>query len=186
MIPIHLDPQYARIALIGRSALTVRRLAWLRAGRAEPDVWSDDPIAELTESAAGSLQLGLPGADVIASYHAIWIADLEPDVAAGLAGLARAAGVLVNVEDVLAYCDFHTPAVERRGLLTLSAGTGGASPAAARVAREQLARAFPPVWGQALAEISAAREALRATGAGPSVVAADARTRLAAFGLLAE
>jgi precorrin-2 dehydrogenase/sirohydrochlorin ferrochelatase len=90
---------------------------------------------------------------------------------------------LVNVEDVVPLCDFHTPAVVRRGKLTLAVGTGGASPAVARVARERLEAAFPPGWGEALDEIAEARARLRADGASFDTLSADARRRLSERGL---
>jgi precorrin-2 dehydrogenase/sirohydrochlorin ferrochelatase len=182
MIPIHLDPQLVSIALIGRAALTVRRLAWLRDGGAEPDVWSDAPSAGLSGAAPGLIPR-LPDADSLAGYGAIWIADLELPVAQELAAMARAQAILVNVEDVLPLCDFHTPALVRRGRLTVSAGTGGASPALARAARQTIARAFPEDWADALEDVAAARTALRAGGAGIGAVMEDAQARLARRGL---
>lgn len=50
----------------------------------------------------------------------------------------RAAGVLVNSADDSARCDFFLPAVIRRGDLAIAVSTGGASPALARVMREEL------------------------------------------------
>lgn len=182
MIPVYLDPAAVRIALIGRGPLAVRRLAWLEAGGAKPEVWSDAPSSEL--SALTDVRLGLPTQNKLKGYHAIWIADLPADVAAKLASVARAAGVLVNVEDVPAYCDFHTPAVVRRGKLTLAAGTGGASPAVARAAREQLQAAFPEAWAAALDEIAEARASLRSEGAGFDALVADAKARLTQHGLV--
>ncbi|MGH6951967.1 MAG: precorrin-2 dehydrogenase/sirohydrochlorin ferrochelatase family protein, partial [Vitreimonas sp.] len=93
------------------------------------------------------------------------------------------AGVLVNVEDVVDLCDFHTPAVARRGGLTLTAATGGASPAVARIARERLEAVFPPQWGEALDEVARARQTLRSAGADGDTLAADARRRLKNHGL---
>jgi precorrin-2 dehydrogenase/sirohydrochlorin ferrochelatase len=184
MIPLYLDPAHARIALIGRDELAVRRLAWLVAGGAAPDVWSDAPSAAFAQAAGAHLRSGLPGGAELARYHAVWIADLPNDESEALAALCVSAGVLVNVEDVIALCDFHTPAVLRRGALTLAAGTGGASPAVARAARERLEDAFPEEWSHALDGIAKARAALRAQGAGPATLAADARARLAQHGLL--
>lgn len=182
MIPIYLDPAKARIALIGRGALASRRLRWLREGGAEPDVWSDHPSAELAAEAGSRLKTGLPVH--LMHYHAIWIADLPAEISDALAENARKANVLVNVEDVLEQCDFHTPAVVRRGRLTLTAGTGGASPAVARAAREQLEAAFPTDWARALDEIADARAALRARGASFDALVDDARSRLTAHGLI--
>lgn len=182
MIPIYLDPAAVRVALIGRSALCVRRLAWLKASGAEPDIWSDAPSPELV-AISDTIARRLPSGDEIKRYQAIWIADLPPEVARELADAARAVGVLVNVEDVPALCDFHTPAVTRRGRLTLAAGTGGASPAVTRAVRERLETTFPDVWGVALDEIADARTVLRSEGASVDALVEDARTRLARHGL---
>jgi precorrin-2 dehydrogenase / sirohydrochlorin ferrochelatase len=181
MIPIYLDPKAVRIALIGRGPLAVRRLAWLRAGGAEPDVWSDAPSEEL---AGATLLARLPDAAELKRYHLIWIADLPRERADAIALIAREAGVLVNVEDVSPLCDFHSPAVVRRGRLTLASGTGGASPAVSRAAREQLEASFPEAWGEALEEIAEARTALRSEGAGFDALVNDARARLAQHGLV--
>jgi precorrin-2 dehydrogenase/sirohydrochlorin ferrochelatase len=184
MIPVHLDPSLARIALIGRATLAVRRLRWLREGGAAPDIWSDAPSAELAAAAREERFEGrLPEAAELADYHAVWIADLPREAADRLVTAARAARVLVNVEDVVESCDFHTPAVVRRGRLTLTAGTGGASPAVARAAREQLEAAFPEAWAAALDEIARSRAGLREKGAAFDALVADARKRLADRGL---
>jgi precorrin-2 dehydrogenase/sirohydrochlorin ferrochelatase len=183
MIPIYLDPAQSRIALIGRGELAARRLTWLIGGGAAPDVWSDAPSAELEAAANGRLTNQLPNRTELERYHVAWIADLPRDQAEQVAGAAREAGVLVNVEDVVALCDFHTPAVLRRGRLTLAAATGGASPAVSRAARERLEAAFPPVWGKALEDIAEARTALRGAGADVEALAADARQRLTKHGL---
>jgi precorrin-2 dehydrogenase/sirohydrochlorin ferrochelatase len=182
MIPIYLDPAATRIALIGRDTLALRRLNWLRAAGAAPDVWSDAPSEVFAEAA--DLVQRLPTAEEIGAYHAVWIADLPRAEADVLAAAARARNVLVNVEDCLPLCDFHTPAVVRRGKLTLAAGTGGASPAVARAARERLEAAFAPNWETALDEIALARTALRERDAGFDALIADARERLAHHGLI--
>jgi precorrin-2 dehydrogenase/sirohydrochlorin ferrochelatase len=182
VIPINLDPANTRVALMGRDQLALRRLQWLRDGGASPDVWSDAPSAGL--SAAADVRQGAPQAEELAAYHAIWIADLPDGLATSIAQAARAAGVLVNVEDRTALCDFHTPAVVRRGQLTLTSATGGASPAVARAAREQLEKAFPPAWADALDDIAQARVRLRNANASFNTLIADARARLAQHELI--
>ena len=186
MIPLFLDPAKSRIALIGRGALAVRRLAWLETAGALPDVWSDAPSFELEAAAGARLKPRLPNASEVSRYHAVWVADLPREQAAPLAKAAREADVLVNVEDVIDLCDFHTPALVRRGKLTLAVGTGGASPAVARAARERLEEVFPETWAEALEEIAAARLTLRRRGARADALAADARARLARRGLSRE
>ena len=68
------------------------------------------------------------------------------DLARELAARARRLKVLVNVEDVLPLCDFHVPAIVRRGELLLTASTGGQVPGLARRLREALAEQFGPEW----------------------------------------
>ena len=51
---------------------------------------------------------------------------------------AEERNVLLNVVDVTPLCTFLAPAVSRRGVVTLAASTGGASPALARKFREVL------------------------------------------------
>ena len=143
--------------------------------------WSDAASDEL--AAACDVTPRLPARDDLTRYHAVWIADLLPGEAEPLVRAARDAKVLVNVEDQVTFCDFHTPAVVRRGKLTLAAGTGGASPAVARAAREQLEAAFPASWERALNEIAEARKALRERNASSNALIGDARARLARHGL---
>lgn len=183
MIPIYLDPAIVRVAIVGRGGLALRRLHWLRAAGATPEVWSDAPGVDLKEAAPDLIQR-LPAKKEIARYGAIWIGDLDIEQAQSLARTARAAGALVNVEDVISLCDFHTPAVVRRGRLTLAAGTGGASPAVARAARERLEAAFSSDWERAVEDVSQARLRLREEGADADALVADARARLAHHGLI--
>ncbi len=181
MIPLYLDPAALRIALIGRGQLAARRLTWLRDAGAEPHVWSDAPADDLP---AAEERRRLPQRHELAGYQIIWIAGLSEKEHAELAEVARAERVLVNVEDRIPLCDFHTPAVVRRGKLTLAAGTGGASPALARAVRERMEEAFPEEWAAALEEIALARTELRAQGASFGALIADARARLAEHGLI--
>jgi precorrin-2 dehydrogenase / sirohydrochlorin ferrochelatase len=183
MIPLHLDPAKARIALIGRAELAVRRLAWLRAGRADPAVFSDAPSEALRADAGPGLIERLPNTDDLAMHDIVWIADLPPDLAGPLYAQARAVKTIANVEDVLDQCDFHTPAVVRRGALLVSIGTGGASPAAAGAVRAAIEAAVPERWAELLDDIAAARAALKASGAGPAALKSDAQARISAAGL---
>jgi precorrin-2 dehydrogenase/sirohydrochlorin ferrochelatase len=183
MIPLFLDPAQVAIGLVGRGDLAVRRLDWLKAAGADPVVWSDAPSRALKAAAAERLVLHLPRPAEIARLQALWVADLPQDLAGPLAADARDVRVLVNVEDVLPLCDFHTPAVVRRGRMTVAIATGGASPAAAGVARERISAALPEVWAEALEDIAEARAALKAQGADMAALKADALARLAARGL---
>jgi siroheme synthase-like protein len=69
---------------------------------------------------------------------------------AAIAREARARGVLVNVVDDIPHCDLAAPAVVRRGDLVLAIGTGGVSPAVARLVRERLQDEFGAEWAEVL------------------------------------
>jgi siroheme synthase-like protein len=55
-------------------------------------------------------------------------------------------GVLLNVMDDPAHCDWAAPALVRRGPLTIAISTGGRSPALARRLREELEVRYGPEW----------------------------------------
>jgi precorrin-2 dehydrogenase/sirohydrochlorin ferrochelatase len=92
--------------------------------------------------------------------------------------------VLVNVEDVLPLCDFHVPAVVRRGELLLTASTGGTVPGLARALREWLAQSFGPEWSGRLKDLSAARARWRSDGLTMAQVSAKVRDLVAERGWL--
>jgi precorrin-2 dehydrogenase / sirohydrochlorin ferrochelatase len=162
MIPIVVDPKQSAMALIGRGEAAARRLQLLLEGGAEQiAVFSDAPSPRLAELAAHRLQRRLPPAADLARFALLWIADLPLAQAAPLARAARAGGCLVNVEDVVAFCDFHNPAQVRRGDLLLTVSTAGRSPGLAARIRARLARAFGPEWAERLERIGEQRTAWR-------------------------
>jgi precorrin-2 dehydrogenase/sirohydrochlorin ferrochelatase len=143
MIPLVFTPDRVRIGLAGGGAPAARRLAALRAGGAEPVLLAAGPAH-------------------LAGLHLLYIAGLDLAQAEPLAQAARAAGVLVNVEDVPALCDFHAVAEVRRGDLLMTVSTGGAAPGLAGVIRRALEALFPPAWAERVAEVAALRQDWRA------------------------
>ncbi len=103
----------------------------------------------------------LPDDADLARLRVLWIADLPLAEAVSLARRARALGVLVNVEDVIGWCDFHNPSVVRRGDLLLTVSTGGRSPGLAARIRRELALRFGPEWALRLERLGARRAAWR-------------------------
>ena len=133
MIPVIVDPKQVSIALVGRGRASERRLAQLLEGGAlRLSVFSDRRAAGLAARAGARLHRRLPEAKELAAFALLWIVDLPLAEAAPLARAARAAGCLVNVEDVAALCDFHNPAQVRRGDLLLTVSTGVGVPASRR------------------------------------------------------
>jgi precorrin-2 dehydrogenase/sirohydrochlorin ferrochelatase len=157
MIPIAIDPRLVPIALVGAGETLRRRADWLRQGGAEHlTVFSDEAGLQ------GVVQIArLPTSDEIAQFRIVWITGLSPEIAEPLGAAARAAGVLVNVEDYLPYCDFHTPALVRRGDLLVAISTAGKSPGLAMRLRSWLEGQLTEEWAERLETIARKRNAWR-------------------------
>jgi precorrin-2 dehydrogenase/sirohydrochlorin ferrochelatase len=165
MIPLIVDPKRVALGVVGRGRACGRRLEQLlQAGAEQLAVFSDAPSARLAARAGARLRWHLPAPDELEHLALLWIVDLPLADAKPLAGAARAAGCLVNVEDVIELCDFHNPAQVRRGDLLLTVSTGGRSPGLAARIRSELAGAFGPEWAERLNRIAARRTAWRRRG----------------------
>jgi precorrin-2 dehydrogenase/sirohydrochlorin ferrochelatase len=167
MLPLVLNPLTLKAGLAGRGPERDRRAALLAEAGVEarilPETVSDEVL--------GALQV-------------LFVAGLPEGEARDLAARARAKNVLVNVEDVLPLCDFHVPAIVRRGDLLLTASTGGQVPGLARALRESLADQFGPEWTTRLKELGLARAKWRSDGLSPSQVSQNVRDLIARMGWL--
>ncbi|MGG5891107.1 precorrin-2 dehydrogenase/sirohydrochlorin ferrochelatase family protein [Falsiroseomonas sp. HC035] len=109
--------------------------------------------------------------------------DAESD---WLAGQARRRGIPVNIEDVPRLCDFHVPAMVRRGRLLVTVSTNGAAPALSSALRMWLEEAFGPEWAGRLEEVALMRAALRAEGRDMGEVRRAVHAHLAAANWLGQ
>jgi precorrin-2 dehydrogenase/sirohydrochlorin ferrochelatase len=158
MLPLIFNQQHVKAGLAGQGEALARRAALLAEAGVEAQLLSSDA----SDAVLAPLQL-------------LFVAGLQESEARLLAGRARALGVLVNVEDVPLLCDFHVPAIVRRGDLLITASTGGSVPGLARRLREWLAEAFGPEWSGRLSTLSEARAGWRASGLGPAEVSQKLR-----------
>ena len=154
MLPIVLDPAAIVVGLVGQGGGLMRRLDLLERSGVQPRVFDGNT----------------PCNDVLTGLSVLFVAGLEEGSSRELAAAARALGVLVNVEDQPALCDFHVPASVHRGDLLLTVSTRGQSPALARLLREKLDREFGPEWSERVEELARKRLDWRGAGADPSSV----------------
>jgi precorrin-2 dehydrogenase/sirohydrochlorin ferrochelatase len=167
MIPIALDPRFARLAVAGNGLLALRRLRALRAaGALEALLFADAPVPELLEEAGLYRLPEMPNDADLRALHVIWVVDVAQSVAEDIAERARALNVLVNVEDQPGFCDFHSVAEVRRGDLLLTVSTNGAAPGLAGSIRRNLEVCFPDIWAERVSEIAALRAGWREEGLG--------------------
>jgi precorrin-2 dehydrogenase/sirohydrochlorin ferrochelatase len=164
VLPIILTPENSRIGLAGHGDAYQRRSALLTGA-------GIDPV------------LIAPGGD-LSGLKILFVAGLPAAEAEALALRARRIGILVNTEDMPALCDFHVPAIVRRGDLLFSVSTRGRAPGLARRLREWLEEHFGPEWQERSAELGAARERWRGEGVAAGDIADRTRTIIAEKGWL--
>lgn len=187
LLPIGLDLTGLRVGVVGRDRQALNRLALLRKFEVESiTVWSDAPSPALAAEVGESLRHGLPGPNEVADLALLFVADLSEDEARPLANMARAARVLVNAEDIPPLCDFHVPAVVKRGDLVLSVSTRGQAPGLASQIRRALEAQFDPAWEHRVLEVADLRRVLRRDGAAPPEVARKVMAHVRERGWLKE
>jgi precorrin-2 dehydrogenase/sirohydrochlorin ferrochelatase len=169
MLPIVLSPTAVRIGVAGRGDGLKRRLVLLEEAGAEK-------VAVFDQST--------PAGDHLSQLSVLFVAGLDSDQSRDLAAAARAAHVLVNVEDQPDLCDFHVPASVRRGDLLFTVSTGGQSPGLSRLLREELERRFGPEWSERMDEIARSRSDWRAAGIDPGSVSERTRALVKSRGWL--
>mgnify|MGYP003634661280 FL=1 len=106
------------------------------------------------------------GADVTddeaAQDAALAVIALEEDMQAlAAAQRLKARGLLVNVVDRPALCDYTTPAIVDRDPVLIAIGTGGASAGLAKALRQRLERMIPESLGPLADSLLAARDRIK-------------------------
>ena len=169
--PVFLELNERRCVVIGGGAVAERKVAALVKAGARITVISPELTINL---AAWSQQQKIHaiarvyGAGDLAGYEIAFVATDDPQVNAAVYEEGKSRGVWVNAADDPKHCDFILPSVLRGGTLTVAVSTGAASPALARMVREELERYFSRDY-EIVAELAAeVREELRARGIAPA------------------
>jgi precorrin-2 dehydrogenase len=173
-VPLALDLAVLPVALAGSGPALIKRLTLLDS-ETVPGliIYAPNPEPGLAEAAGERLVPRLPARTEIAACRVLFVAGLTFAQSAELAAIAREHRVLVNVEDTLSLCDFHVPAILRRGDLAISISTGGGSPTLSRRLRTYLSDLFPPEWAGRIKRIATQREKMRRDGANMGEIAAE-------------
>lgn len=105
---------------------------------------------------AGAIISDDEGADARIAFVA-----LEGEAARAAASRLKARGMLVNVVDHIALCDFTMPAIVDRSPVLVAIGTGGASSGLAKTLRQRLEAILPANLGDLAAALGRVRGAMR-------------------------
>ena len=166
MFPVVLDLKKVNILLIGDDIATLRRLKLFRDAKIKNFlVYSKNPSEELEELAGSRLVRFYPRKWQVRNFDVVFVADLDNELSRKYYRLAKKCHKLVNVEDKKRFCDFHVPAIVRRGDLLITSSTCGKSPTIARMVKEKLAGIFDESWADKLVRVANLRDKLRKKGA---------------------
>jgi siroheme synthase-like protein len=165
--PLFVDLAGRHCVVIGGGRVAETKVSGLLAAGATVTVVSPSVTGALAEAArAGRIRLErrVYQEGDLAEVALAFAATGETAVNAAVAAEGRRRRVWVNAADDPAHCDFILPAIVRRGALAIAVSTGGASPALARVIREELERTIGDEYGVLVDVVGDVRETLRAEG----------------------
>ena len=156
-LPVFLDLQDKRVLIAGGGDGVIWKAELLAAAGAQVTVLAAEPEPELTilaEASGGAIKLVLrPWRPE--DLDGVWIAlaDCEsPEEAARFAAAARSRGVLVNVIDQPAFCDFQFGTIVNRSPVVIGISTDGAAPILGQAIRRRIEAILPAslgAWGEA-------------------------------------
>ena len=172
MFPVVLNPEYVNLVLIGNEFLTQKRLVGLRDANIAKNltIYAPAPCHCMNELIHEMKVLGttihsrLPRKRELNKAHIVYIVDIDETKAKTLADHCRKRSILVNIEDVIPYCDFHTPSIVRRGDLLFSISTNGKSPGLGIEIKKYISKKFPAEWAERLEILAEKRQKWRSDG----------------------
>jgi len=161
--PVNLIVEGRPCLVVGGGPVAAQKAAALLASGAEVHVVGEHVGAEVRALPVTweerSYSLG-----EVSGYRFVVAATGSPATNAAVYKDGEAAGVWVNSADDPDHCSATLPAILRRGSLTLTVSTGGASPAVASWLKERLAAEIGPEYGVLVDVVAAEREAVRSSG----------------------
>jgi len=156
-LPVFLDLHGKRAVVAGGGDGVVWKAELLAAAGAEITVFASEPEQELAifAGASGGAITLVRRAWRPEDLDQAWVglADCDSaDEAARFAAAARSRGVLVNIIDQPAFCDFQFGSIVNRSPIVIGISTGGAAPILAQAIRRRVEAILPQSlasWGQA-------------------------------------
>src|SRR6185312_10874773 len=169
-LPVFLSLDGKRAVLAGGSPAAAWKAELLSASGARVEVYATDICDELQQLAADPPRGAIAINRCACSAEnfkgaAVAVGAFENDEsAAAFAAAARAAGVLVNVIDKPAFCDFSFGAIVNRSPLVIGISTDGAAPVFAQAIRAKLEALLPKGFADWAAAAARWRGALKLAG----------------------
>lgn len=157
-LPLSIDVADRRILLIGDGLAALAKLRLLLRTQARIQLFAPFPcpdLAALIAAASVDYVPAAPGLDDLRGAALIFVATGHEAADARIAGLAREAGLPVNVVDRPALSDFAVPALIDRAPITIAIASDGLAPVLAQKVRALVEGLLPAAFGN-LGEIARA------------------------------
>ncbi|GHO74161.1 precorrin-2 oxidase [Ktedonobacter sp. SOSP1-85] len=167
--PIMLNVRQRPVLVIGGDRIATEKATSLLACGAQVTILSASICPEMQALAQHypaqvTFQVRDFQAGDLAGFFVVVAATNDQDLIEALWQEATAHGQLLNIVDVPARCNFILPSILRRGQLTISVSTEGASPSLSKRIRQHLEQLFPSAYELYLQLATVARTLLRAQG----------------------
>jgi precorrin-2 dehydrogenase / sirohydrochlorin ferrochelatase len=167
MLPLMVNVTGLSIMLVGGGELPARLAMLEKHGARKIHVFAPSASDELKKLAGTRLMDRWPEPDDYARLNPklVFVAEVDEERAANIQSHAKRAGALVHVQDCIPLCDFHLPALVRRGHLQVTVSTDGTVAGLSRIIREYLEKdVFGPEWAARVDELAAARRKWKMEG----------------------
>jgi len=171
-IPIFVALRDVPVMVVGAGTVAERRIAALLDAGARVTVVAPQATPAVDGwAAAGRLEFWQRPyrAGDLRGARLVYAATSVPEVNRAVRVEARAEGAWLNAVDEPALCDFITPALFRRGDLTVAVSTDGRAPGFAKRVRQELERLIGPDYEKRLDEAAQAREGAASPGRGANL-----------------
>ncbi len=154
--PVFIDTRARAVLVAGAGETAVAKLRLLLKTEAQIHVYGSDCHSQVQEWAAAGRLTYRPRPVEAGDFAGMALAYAAPDdahEASRVGGLARAAGVPVNVVDTPEDCDFITPALVDRAPVVVAIGSEGTAPVLVRLIKDAVEAMLPSSTG-ALARLA--------------------------------
>ena len=164
MYPITLDLKEKPVLIIGAGNVGERKIMSVHNAGADITVISEqygEPVKKLAQEGKIRLIERAYQTGDCRGYLMVIGSTGSNAVNAAISEECTALGTLVNIVDQPEYCNFHVPAVVKRGDFQIAVSTGGKSPALAREIRKELEEQYNEEYGRLTERLGKIRKELK-------------------------
>lgn len=164
--PIFLDLEGRSVIIVGGGGVAARKVESMLRHGANVTVIAPECVAEIEQAAREkrlTLQQKHYDPNDLRDAMLVIAATSAAAINQRIADDCHARGVLVNVVDDTARCDFIVPAIVENGSIQIAVSTGGKSPAFARIVKRDLQDAIGPEYAEMNDILGSLRDAAKSS-----------------------